>query len=233
MKYEKILLKLSGEALKNNSQNICDFDYVLDICSKIVNMSKKGYKIGIVVGGGNIWRGRDNTYIDSTMSDQIGIMSTTMNSIILGAAFNELGVKSRVLNSLAIDTIVEKTSEESIRASLESDEIIIFGGGTGCVGCSTDTAAALRAKEMNADVIIKLTNVDGVYDLDPDKYESAKMYKEISYNEAIEKNLKVMDLDSFLMCKQNNIPIIITNINNLGEIEKVIEGSVGSIVKAC
>ena len=213
MEFKRLLIKLSGEALKNNKQGICDFDYVLELCKKIANLLKKGYQIGIVVGGGNLWRGRDNTYIDSDISDKIGILSTTMNSLILNAAFKELEIESKVFNSAFIENLVDKASIERIEDELKNNTILIFGGGTGEVGCSTDTAAAQRAIDMKADIIIKLTNVDGIYDKDPDVYSNAKMYKTISYQEVIENELKVMDERSFILCMENNIPIIVSNIN--------------------
>lgn len=231
MKYKKILIKLSGEALKKNSNSICNFDYVLDVCKKIGDFSKKGYQVGIVVGGGNIWRGRDNTYIDSDISDRIGILSTTMNSLILHAAFNELGFDSKVLNSSFIEDIVDVSTTKKIDNELKNNNVLIFGGGTGKVGCSTDTAASQRAIDMRADVIVKLTNVDGVFDKDPDIYEDAKMYKCISYDEALEKKINVMDETSFMMCKENNIPIIVANIDRLGNIDKILNLEEGTIVE--
>lgn len=231
MEFKRILFKLSGESLKNEKQNICDFDYMLDVCSKIGNISKLGYDIGIVVGGGNIWRGRDNTYIDPIMSDQIGILSTTINSIILNAIFKELGFESKVFNSSKIDNIVDKCSVEDIEKELKNKKILIFGGGTGVVGCSTDTAASQRAINMQADVIIKLTNVDGIYDSDPKFNKDAKLYKKVSYDEVIDKNLNVMDKGSIIMCKENKIPIIVMNINNLSSIDKIFNLEEGTIVE--
>lgn len=231
MKYKRILIKLSGEALKNDKQGICDFQYVLDVCKKIGNICNQGYKVGIVVGGGNIWRGRDNTYIDSDISDKIGILSTTMNSLVLDAAFKELGFDSKVLNSSFIDNIVDVVSIDKIEDDLKNNTILIFGGGTGKVGCSTDTAASKRAIDMKADVIIKLTNVDGVFDKDPDIYNDAKMYKSISYEEVLDKKLNVMDETSFIVCKENNIPIIVANINKLHNIDRILNLEEGTLVE--
>jgi len=230
MEFKRILFKLSGESLKNEKQNICDFDYMLDVCSKIGNISKLGYDIGIVVGGGNIWRGRDNAYIDPTMSDQIGILSTTINSIILNAIFKELGFASKVFNSSKIDNIVDKCSVEDIEKELKNKKILIFGGGTGVVGCSTDTAASQRAIDMKSDIIIKLTNVDGVYDSDPKVNKNAKLYKKLTYDEVIDKDLNVMDKGSIIMCKENKIPIIVMNINKLSSIDKIFNLEEGTIV---
>lgn len=229
---KRILLKLSGEVLKNNSNGIIDFNYCLSICNKIKKLHDAGFSIGIVVGGGNIWRGRQNTYIDSSLSDKVGILSTTINSLILNATFKELGVDSIVLNSLEIENIIDKVDSDKLHTNIEKKKIIIFGGGTGEVGCSTDTAAALRAKDIDADYIVKLTNVDGVYDKDPKVYSDAKKYDEITFDKVLEKDLKVMDREAFIICKENNIPIIVVNINDLEKIEDLlIRKTIGSLIK--
>lgn len=229
---KRILLKLSGEALKNNSDGIIDFNYCLNICNKIKKLYDSGFSIGIVVGGGNIWRGRNNTYIDSSLADKVGILSTTINSLILNAAFNELNVDSVVLNSFETEKIVDKISKEKVLSAIDDKKIIIFGGGTGEVGCSTDTAAALRAIDINADYIVKLTNVDGVYDKDPKVYSDVKRYEEITFNEVLQKDLKVMDKEAFIICKENDIPIIVMNVNDLEKLEYSLKGkNIGSFIK--
>ena len=219
MKYNKILLKLSGEALKNKSSDIIDFNYILMLCKKIQEYKEYGLSIGIVVGGGNIWRGRDNTYIDNSLSDKIGILSTTINSLVLKACFDSIGANSVLFNSSNIEKIVEKIPEEDKLSKIYNDNIIIFGGGTGDVGCSTDTAAALLAKKINSDIIVKLTNVDGIYDKDPKVYKDAKKYKKISFDEVIDKKLNFMDLESIKLCSNNDIRILVMNIK---EIDKLI-----------
>ena len=229
---KRILLKLSGEALKNNSDGIIDFNYCLNICNKIKKLYDRGFSIGIVVGGGNIWRGRNNTYIDSSLADKVGILSTTINSLILNAPFNELNVDSVVLNSFETEKIVDKISKEKVLSAIDDKKIIIFGGGTGEVGCSTDTAAALRAIDINADYIVKLTNVDGVYDKDPKVYSDVKRYEEITFNEVLQKDLKVMDKEAFIICKENDIPIIVMNVNDLEKLEYSLKGkNIGSFIK--
>ncbi|MDD6878890.1 MAG: UMP kinase [bacterium] len=231
MKQKRVLLKLSGEALKNKNEGIIDFVYLKDICKKIIDFKKLGYDVSIVVGGGNIWRGRDNTYINSSLSDKIGILSTTINSLILHSAFNELNFQSVVLNSFKAEGIVGITSVDKIEKYFKENKIIIFGGGIGVVGCSTDTAAALRAIESNSDVIIKLTNVDGVYNKDPKKHYDAIKLDQVSYDEVIKDNLNVMDIGSIEMCKENSIKIIVMNINKLDDIENIlISGKDSTIV---
>jgi len=229
---KRILLKLSGEALKNKSTGIIDFKYCLALCTKIKNLSNNGFFIGIVVGGGNIWRGKSNTYIDSLLSDQVGILSTTINSLILNATFKELNVDSIVLNSFEIEKIVDRLEIKALNSYIEQNKIIIFGGGTGRVGCSTDTAAALRAKDINADFIVKLTNVDGVYNKDPKIYVDAEKYDIISFNEALQKNLNIMDREAFVICKENNIPIVVMNINKLDKFKNLDDIKLmGSLIK--
>lgn len=230
MEYKRILLKLSGEALKNNKNGIVDFDYVLKLCEGITSLRNKGVSIGIVVGGGNIWRGRDNTYIDSSSSDKIGILATSMNALILKSAFDKLNVEAVLYNSFEAKNILEETPSEEELVRL-SDNIIIFGGGTGNVGCSTDKSAFNKAKEMKADIIIKLTNVDGIYNKDPNIYEDAVKYDEITYEEVIDKNLHVMDLDAIKLCMENDINILVTNINYLFDIESLEKNKSYSIIK--
>lgn len=221
--YNRILLKLSGEALKNDKTEIIDFEYIQDICLKI-NKLGQNRKIGIVVGGGNIWRGRNNTYIDSDLSDKIGILGTTINSLIVHSTFNKLSINSIVLNSFDADNIVQKSTKELINDSFSFNKIVVFGGGTGRVGCSTDTASAQKAIDMEADLLIKLTNVDGVYDKDPKTNVDAKKYDTVSFEEAISKELKIMDLSSLKLCHENKIPILVININDLDNIINILNG---------
>ena len=223
MENKRVLLKLSGEGLKNGKEKIIDFDYLKQVCLDIKKLQDLDYEIGIVIGGGNIWRGRDNTYIDSELSDKIGIMSTTMNSLILSATFKAIDSKAIALNAFDIEEIVSKATSDTIAKSLEDKNIIIFGGGTGKVGCSTDTAAALRAIDMKADMLIKVTKVDGVYDSDPKVNENANKYDKVSFDEVIEKELNVMDIPAVKLCKDNNIPIFVMNINRLKDISSMLE----------
>ena len=230
MKYKRVLLKLSGEALKNKKDAIIDFEYVKEICLKIKNAHNLGYEFGIVSGGGNVWRGRNTSCISIEEADIIGLLGTTINAVAISAVFNSIGSKSQVVNAFDIENLINKNAS-NINELLKQN-IIVFGGGTGKGGCSTDTAAALRAVEMNTDAIVKITNVDGLYDKDPNKYENAIMYNEVSFDEVIDKKLQVMDLESIKICKENKIPIIITNMNRLDQLDKILSGNIiGSIVK--
>ena len=183
------------------------------------------------MGGGNIWRGRQNSYIDSSSSDKIGILGTSINALILKSAFDKLGVKSCLFNSFEAKNIMEKTPNDEELIKLSRDNIIIFGGGTGNVGCSTDTASALNAIKLKSDLIVKLTNVDGIYNKDPHIYNDALKYNEITFEEAINKNLNVMDIDSMKLSSENNIKILVTNINSLFDIDKMISTKAYSTIK--
>lgn len=231
MKYKRILLKISGEALKGNiEKGIVDFDYVLNLCKAISNLGEN-VKIGIVVGGGNIWRGRQNTYIDSNTSDTIGIFGTSINALILKAAFDKLEVSACLFNSFKAESLIEKIPPKEVLIKELEKNILIFGGGTGYVGCSTDTASANMAVQMNADAIIKLTNVDGIYNKDPNVYSDAIKYDKITFEEVIKKNLKVMDIESIEICQKNNIDIIVTNINTLFNLDNFMSEKNYSILK--
>ncbi len=223
MENKRVLLKLSGEGLKNGNEKIIDFDYLKKVCLDIKKLQDLDYEIGIVIGGGNIWRGRDNTYIDSVLSDKIGIMSTTMNSLILSATFKAIDSKAIALNAFDISEIVSKADEKTISDNLQNKNIVVFGGGTGKPGCSTDTAAAQRAIDMKADMLIKVTKVDGVYDSDPKTNENAKKYDKVSFDEVIEKELSVMDIPAVKLCKDNNIPIFVMNINRLEDLSIMLK----------
>ena len=230
MKYKRVLLKLSGEALKNKKDAIIDFEYLKNVCEKIKKTHDLGFEFGIVSGGGNIWRGRNDSCIDIKSADKIGILGTTINALAISAVFNSIGSHSQVVNAFDVDGVVTKNNEDIIR--LLKENIVVFGGGTGKGGCSTDTASAIRAVEMKADAIIKITNVDGLYDKDPNLFNDAAMYKNVSFHEVLKKELKVMDLNSIQICKNNNIPIIIMNINKLDELDKILNGQIiGTLVE--
>ena len=231
MEYKRVLLKLSGEAIKNKKDGIVDFDYVLKLCKSIASIKDRKTSVAIVVGGGNIWRGRQNSYIDSSSSDKIGILGTSINALILKSAFDKLGIKSCLFNSFEAKNIMEKTPNDEELIKLSRNNIIIFGGGTGNVGCSTDTASILNAIKLKSDLIVKLTNVDGIYNKDPHIYNDALKYNEITFEEAINKNLNVMDINSIKLSRENNIKILVTNINSLFDIYKMISTKAYSIIK--
>lgn len=235
MKYKRILLKLSGEALAKENNTGIDFDKLLNFAKALKPAVEEGIEIAIVVGGGNFWRGRSNTMMDATTSDHIGMLGTTMNALALNDAFLQVGVDSRVQTSIEMKQISELYIRKRALKHLEKKRIVIFGCGTGSPFFSTDTAAALRAAEINADIILKATNVDYIYTKDPRKYTDFEAIKETSHLRVIKDKLKVMDLTAISLCMENNIPIRIFNIdnlNNLSNLTNAINGlDVGTIIK--
>lgn len=231
-KYKRVLIKLSGEALAGTKKTGVCYDTVLGICKKIKEVHDMGVQIGIVVGGGNFWRGRQNEEFDRVTADYIGMLATAMNALTINDAFRQLGVESRVLTAIEMRQIAEFYIKGRTYKHLDKERIVIFGCGTGSPFFSTDTAAALRAAEIHADALIKATNVDGVYDKDPNKHDDAIKFDEISYLDVLNKKLKVMDSTSTTMCMDNNIPIIVVNINNKNDLKQVLEGkNKGTIIK--
>ena len=231
MKYKRILLKLSGESLAGTKQTGIDFEKVLDICREIKEITTLGVEVGIVVGGGNFWRGRSNQQMDRCTSDYIGMLGTTMNALALGDAFKQLNVEVRVQTGVEMRQIAEYYIKDRAIKHLSNHRVVVFGCGSGSPFFSTDTAAALRAAEINADALLKATNVDGIYDKDPKKHEDAKKIKEITYLEVLNQKLNVMDTTATSLCMDNNIPIIVFDINTKGNLKKVIKGEkIGTIV---
>ncbi len=231
-KYKRILLKLSGETLSGKDGKGIDFNSVLDICNEIKEVSEIGCEIGIVVGGGNFWRGRSNTNMDRCTADHIGMLATTMNALALQDGFKQLGVESRVQTGIEMRQIAEFYIKNRATRHMEKGRIVIFGCGTGSPFFSTDTAAALRAAEINADIIFKATNVDGVYSADPKKDKKATKFDEITYIDVLNKKLNVMDSTATSLCMDNNIPILVFDINKKGNLLKASTGErIGTIVK--
>lgn len=231
MKYKRILLKLSGEALAGNNKTGINFDRVLEFAKEIGEVSELGVNIGIVVGGGNFWRGRANKHMDRCTADHIGMLATTMNALALQDAFTQVGYVSRVQTGIEMRQIAEFYIKNRTVRHMEKGRIVIFGCGTGSPFFSTDTAASLRAAEINADVLLKATNVDGIYDKDPNKYDDAKMIKSLSYIEVLNKKINVMDSTSTTLCMDNEIPIIVFNINKKGNLMNIVKGKkIGTIV---
>ncbi len=232
LKYKRVLIKLSGEALAGSKKSGVCYDTVLNICKKIKEIHDMGVEIGIVVGGGNFWRGRQNEEFDRATADYIGMLATAMNALTINDAFRQLKTQSRVQTAIEMRQVAEFYIKGRAYKHLDKNRIVIFGCGTGSPFFSTDTASALKAAEIHADALIKATNVDGVYDSDPKKNKNAKKYDEISYLEVLNKKLKVMDSTSTTMCMDNNIPIIVVNINNKEDLKNVIIGKkVGTIIK--
>lgn len=232
MKYKRILLKLSGEVLAGSKGTGIDFDKTLEFAREIKEGVELGAEIAIVVGGGNFWRGKSNEYMDRATSDYIGMMGTVMNALALGDAFKQIDVPVRVQTGVEMRQIAEFYIKDRAIRHLEKGRVVIFGCGTGSPFFSTDTASALRAAEIRADVLIKATKVDGVYDKDPKKYDDAVKYDEITYIDVINKKLNVMDTTAISLCMEENIPIKVFNILEKGNLKKVIlDEEIGTIVK--
>ena len=231
--YKRIMLKISGEVLGNAKGEGIDVDSLNKIAKEIVKVSKAGIEVVIVCGGGNIWRYRDTKKagIERTTSDYMGMMATIMNGVALQSAIENLGVHSRVATSLDLPQIAEPYIRRRALRHLEKKRIVICAGGTGNPYFTTDTAAALRAVELNCDVILKATKVDGIYTADPEKVKDAKKYDKISFQEAIEKNLQIMDQTAFSLCRESNMKILVFNMHKEGAILEAAKGKkIGTLV---
>lgn len=232
MKFKRILLKLSGESLAGSKGTGIDFDRVLDVCREIKEVAELGIEVAIVVGGGNFWRGRSNQQMDRCTSDYIGMLGTTMNALAIGDAFKQLGQEVRVQTGVEMRQIAEFFIKDRALKHLTNKRVLVFGCGTGSPFFSTDTAAALRAAEINADALLKATNVDGIYDKDPKKHNDATKIDEITYLDVLNKKLNVMDTTATTLCMDNEIPIVVFDINQHGNLKKVLLGeTIGTIVK--
>lgn len=207
------LIKLSGEAMSGELGYGLDFEYIEKICLKIKECHDLGVGIGIVCGGGNFMRGRDTQIMDRETADYTGMLATIMNSLVLKDTFRRIGCQVYNQTGLSVKVIDDIDSYKA-KTAINEGKIVIFGGGTGKPFFSTDTGAALRAIDIDANVIIKLTNVDGVYDKDPNKYDDAVKYEHVSFEEVLEKKLGIMDLEAIEMCRNNDISIIVTDIND-------------------
>lgn len=222
--YKRILLKLSGEVLAGEADKGIDNDTVLKICKSVKKVADMGVEVAIVVGGGNFWRGRTSEHMDRTRADHIGMLATAMNSLALCDALEQLGANVRVQTAIEMRQIAEPYIRNKAIRHFEKGRIVIFGCGTGSPFFSTDTAAALRSVEINADALFKATNVDGVYDKDPNKYPDAVKFDTVSFQEVITRDLKVMDSTAFSLCKDNDMPIIVFNLNDPENIVKAVSG---------
>jgi uridylate kinase len=232
--YKRVLLKLSGEALLGKSSFGIDPDTVNEISREIKEIADMGVQLGIVVGGGNIFRGFDGSTrgMDRTSADYMGMLATVINSLALQSGLEHYDVVTRVQTAIEMKQVAEPFIQRRAVRHLEKGRVVIFAGGTGNPYFTTDTAASLRAIEIKADVIIKATKVDGVYDQDPVIHPEAVMFDKISYTDVLAKNLKVMDATAISLCRENRLPIIVFNLNKSGNIRRVICGqSVGTIVR--
>jgi uridylate kinase len=227
MKYKRILLKLSGEALMGSQQFGIDPVRLGEYAADVKAVAEKGVQIAIVIGGGNIFRGLQGAGkgMDRVQGDYMGMLATVINSLALQGALEELGVTTKLLGGLAIDPVVEETSGKRVIEYLNQGHVVIISGGTGNPFFTTDSASALRAVEMKADVIMKGTRVDGVYTADPEKDPGATKYSTLTFEEAYEKKLKIMDLTAFTLCRENNLPILVFDMNTRGNLMKEVMGS--------
>ena len=230
--YKRILLKISGEALAGEKPCGIDFKVVENIAKMIKECAKTKVQIAIVIGGGNFWRGRTSGNMNRVKADHMGMIATVMNAIALDDTFSQLGVESRIMTSIPFPQIGEYYSPARAIHHLEKGRIVIFGYGTGNAFFSTDTAASLRAAETHADAIFKATNTDGIYDSDPKTNPNAKKYTEVTFDEILAKNLKVMDSSAASICRDNKIPVMVFNLSKSENLLKTLQGeNLGTIAK--
>ena len=233
MSYKRVLLKLSGEALLGEKSYGVDPKRILAYSEEIKEVVDSGVEIAIVIGGGNIFRGVSGASngIDRVQADYMGMLATVINGLALQSSLEDLKVQTRLQTAFKIEAVAEPYIKRKAVRHLEKKRVVIFSGGTGNPFFTTDSAAVLRAIEINADVILKGTRVDGIYNNDPEKNKDAVKFKQISYDEAIAKKLKVMDSTAFTLSKENELPIIVFNMNKPGNLKKIINGKeVGTIV---
>lgn len=232
-KYKRIMLKISGEALAGETGFGIDFEFTNVIALQIKELVKLGVEIGIVVGAGNIWRGRSGDGMDRTTADYMGMMATCINALALQDSLENIGVNTRVQTAIEMKAVAEPFIRRKAMRHLEKGRVVIFAAGTGNPYFSTDTAAALRAAEIEAEVILLAKKVDGVYDKDPHIYDDAKKFDQLSYLNVLEKGLQVMDSTATSLCMDNNIPILVFGLDKPENIKKAILGEkIGTLVSA-
>lgn len=230
-KYKRILLKLSGESLAGANKHGIDFDTVTAYCRPIKKLVDEGVQIAIVVGGGNFWRGRSSGDMDRTRADHMGMLATTINALGVADSLEQIGVDVRVQTAISMRQVAEPYIRNRAIRHLEKGRVVIFGCGTGNPFFSTDTAAALRAAEIEAEIILKATLVDGVYDKDPNEFADAVKYETLSFQEVLEKDLKVIDSTAAAICKDNNIGLMVFSILDPENIyDAVCDTKVGTLV---
>ena len=231
IEYKRVMLKISGEALSGANGFGFDFDIVGRIAREVKTLVDMGVEVGLVVGGGNIWRGRTGEGMDRTTADHMGMLATCINALALQDALEGIGVKTRVQTAIEMKEIAEPFIRRRAMRHLEKGRVVIFAAGTGNPYFSTDTTAALRAAEIEADVILLAKKVDGVYDKDPVVHADAKKFDELSYIEVLQKELKVMDSTATSLCMDNNIPILVFGLEGDGNIKRAMLGEkIGTIV---
>ena len=231
IKYKRILLKLSGEALAGQQKFGLDFTVVENICASIKKCVELGAEVAIVVGGGNYWRGRSSGKMDRTRADHMGMLGTVMNSLALADTLEQMGVPARVQTAISMPQVAEIFVKNKAVRHLEKGRVVIFGCGTGNPFFSTDTASSLRAAEIGAEVMMKATMVDGVYDKDPHKFADAVKYDTLTFTEVLTKELGVMDMTAASLCKDNHIPVLVFDIDEPENLVRAVSGEViGTLV---
>jgi uridylate kinase len=233
MKYRRILLKLSGESLMGKSQHGIDLKVLNDYAAEIKAVVSQKIQVAVVIGGGNIFRGLKGAGqgFDRVQGDYMGMLATVINAMAIQSALEEKNVKAIVLSGIDIDPLCKKISRRRVLENLGKERVVILAGGTGNPFFTTDSAAALRAAEIKADVILKGTRVDGIYTADPEKNKNAKKYSNLSFDEAYEKRLNIMDLTAFTICRENKLPIIVFDMNKKGNLLKIVKGEkIGTLV---
>jgi uridylate kinase len=233
-KYKRILLKLSGEALMGNQSYGIDNNRLLQYCREVTDIAEMGVEVAVVIGGGNIYRGMQasSSGIDRVQGDHMGMLATVINGLAIQSGMESLGLKTRLLSAIKMEQIAEPFIRRRAVRHLEKGRIVIFGAGTGNPYFTTDTAASLRAIEIEADVILKGTRVDGIYTADPEKDSTATRFDKLSFQDVISKKLNVMDMTAFTLCQENKVPIIVFDMNRPGNLKRIIEGEqVGTLVE--
>lgn len=231
-KYKRVLLKLSGESLAGKAGHGIDFDTVLEICRPVRELVDMGVEVAIVVGGGNFWRGRSSGKMDRTRADHMGMLATVINALGVGDALEQLGLDVRVQTAVAMQEVAEPYIRNRAVRHLEKGRVVVFGCGTGNPFFSTDTGAALRAAEIEADVILKATMVDGVYDSDPKRNPNARKFDNLTYSQVLSEHLNVMDMTAASFCQDSHIPFIVFSIEDPHNIVRAVCGEkVGTLVE--
>ncbi|MBR4361371.1 MAG: UMP kinase [Ruminococcus sp.] len=230
-KYKRILLKVSGEALAGDKKTGLNYDVITDICQSIKKVVDAGVQVAVVVGGGNFWRGRSSGAMDRTRADHIGMLATAMNALALADVLESLGCDTRVQTAINMSQVAEPYIRNRAVRHLDKGRVVIFGCGTGNPFFSTDTAASLRAAEINADIFLKATLVDGVYDKDPHKYDDAKKYKTLTFSQVIGDELGVMDSTAAAMCRDNHMKMLVFDLSRPDNIYDAVMGEdIGTVV---
>jgi uridylate kinase len=233
IKYKRILLKLSGEILEGKNGYGIDFDTLKNLCEEVKAVQKLGVEVAIVIGGGNIWRYRDfkSSGLDRVNSDYMGMLATIMNSIAMEDQFSKIGIEARALSAINMPVVIGTYLRAKALDYLKKGRVVICAGGTGSPFFTTDSAAALRALELNCDILLKATKVDYVYDKDPHKYKNAKKFTSLSYLEVLKRELEVMDLSAVSLCLERKLPILVFNLNKKGNIARAVQGEkIGTLI---